>query len=172
MMANRILITQGHFAVSDNQADEISTLLGSCVACCLWDQTVGVGGMNHMLLSKQRSGNGLSDLLGINAMELVINEMIKLGAQRHRLVAKVFGGAQMVKGLSDVGAENAAFALSFLDAEGIKVLGQSLGGQAARQLLFFPTTGVVRLRLVQDAPVEEVVQRHPIVPAGNDLELL
>lgn len=171
-MANRIVITQGSYAVSADPNDEISTLLGSCVSCCLWDSAVGVGGMNHMLLSRRRIDDGLCDLSGVNAMELVINDMIKLGAQRHRLVAKVFGGAQMVRGLSDIGNENVSFTLSFLEAEGINCLGKSVGGETARQLLFVPATGVVRQRLVQDSVVEERPVVAPIADAGNDLELL
>jgi chemotaxis protein CheD len=125
--------------------------------------------MNHMLLSRRRVGEGLSDLSGVNAMELVINDMIKLGAYRNRLVAKVFGGARMVKGLSDIGEENVNFTLGFLEAEGIACLGKSVGGDMARQLLFMPHTGVVRQRFVQDAPLEE---RPVTASEGNDLELL
>ena len=80
MTEHRINITQGEYATSDNENVVITTLLGSCVSCCLWDPIAGVGGMNHMLLARGDSGDEMNNLAGVNAMEVVINELIKLGA--------------------------------------------------------------------------------------------
>lgn len=148
MIKKRIVITQGNFAVSQDPIIEMSTLLGSCVSCCLWDSTTRTGGMNHMFLTRKKLEEGSCDLGGIHAMELVIQNMIDLGAKRQRLVAKVFGGAQMVQGLSKVGSINIEFTLRFLAAEGIACLGQSVGGETARQILFSPSTGVALQRIV------------------------
>lgn len=172
MPQKRIIITQGNFAVSQDPEVEISTLLGSRISCYFWDPIVRVGGMNHMLLSRKTINDRVCDLEGINAMELVINGMVKLGAQRHQLVAKVFGGAQMMPGLSDIGATNIAFTLAYLETEGINCLGQSVGGETACQLLFVPATGVVRQRIVTDAPLAFVTAASKMAPSGNDLELL
>jgi chemotaxis protein CheD len=169
MTAERHVITQGEHRALANADAVISTLLGSCVACCLWDETAGVGGMNHMLLASSTGRNGICDLAGVNAMELLINDLLKLGAMRHRLKAKAFGGAQMVSGLSDIGPRNARFVLGFLEQEGIPCLSSSLGGQDALHVLFTPATGAVRLRR-QTTGIPEVIV--PVTaPAGNDLEL-
>ena len=124
----RHVITQGEYMVSTEPDLYISTLLGSCVACCLWDPTAMVGGMNHMLLTQHGDAARHSDLAGINAMEMLINDLQKRGALRSRLQAKVFGGAQMFDGLSRIGAANCSFVLDYLAREGILCTGQSLGG--------------------------------------------
>ena len=81
-MPDTVIITQGEHAVSDRPGETISTLLGSCVACCLWDPVSKVGGMNHILLAQKSSGAGLApNLTAVNAMELLINEMLKSSAK-------------------------------------------------------------------------------------------
>ena len=97
----RVNIVQGEFFVSDDPNVVISTLLGSCVAACLHDPLAGIGGMNHFLLPGQldHDGNGAAERLGVHLMELLVNGLLKLGAGRDRLQAKIFGGAKTVKGL-------------------------------------------------------------------------
>ena len=168
MPENRVHITQGEYATGDTADTVISTLLGSCVSVCLWDEVARVGGMNHMLLAVSETNTGVCNLEGVNAMEILINDIAKLGGQRHRLQAKVFGGAQMIAGLSSIGGKNAAFALEFLENENIACVGQSVGGTQARNLKFWPSTGRVMQR-VTGADVPEVVK--PVVTEGNDLEL-
>lgn len=169
MTETRLHITQGEYAVGTSDALVISTLLGSCVSCCLWDCEAGVGGMNHMLLARTSAGATAHTLSGINAMELLINELIKLGAQRNRLNAKVFGGARMVSGLSDIGAENAAFTKSYLAAEGIPLVTQSLGGCQARNLRFWPATGRAQQKMTDVSVRDAEVQ--PPETIGNSIEL-
>lgn len=169
-MENKKHITQGEHAVGSSPDDVIATILGSCVSCCLWDPVAGVGGMNHMLLAVSSSRTGMCDLAGLNAMELLINDILKLGGQRSRLHAKAFGGARMVAGLSDVGKNNSDFVLDFLNKEGIVVEGHSLGGTNARHIMFWPASGRVMQKVRQDAPPEP----QPVAPpaaTGNDLEL-
>lgn len=173
MTARRITITQGEIAIHDDPDVFISTLLGSCVACCLWDSDAKVGGVNHMLLAGRNTHGQLNALVGINELELLINGLINKGAQRHRLVAKVFGGARMIRGLSDIGLENGRFTLQYLEREEIPCLGQSLGGTHARQLQFWPTTGVARQKFVADVAELAPVFRPGGVPGvGNDVEML
>ena len=167
----RYAITQGQHVISDEEGSTISTLLGSCVACCIWDPVLGVGGMNHMLLANRAMRSGTIELGGINEMELLINALLKRGARRDRLLAKAFGGASMVAGLSEIGAANGASTLKYLDREGITCVSSSLGGSLARQLIFWPTTGAVKQKLVKGGPLH-VEQELPIVPKGNDVELL
>ena len=89
-------------------------------------------------------------------MERLINALFQQGALRQRLSAKVFGGASMLVGKSDIGRRNAAFATTYLEREGIPIVAKSTGGHQARQVKFSPYSGVVKHRLVsaQIAPVE------------------
>lgn len=108
-------------------------------------------------------------------MELLINGILKLGARRESLQAKLFGGAEMISGLSDIGGKNVAFAARYLEKEGIPNLGGSVGGALARRLQFWPATGRARQLFATDAPrqiAENELRkaRRPVQPEG-DLEL-
>jgi chemotaxis protein CheD len=126
--------------------DVLSTVLGSCVAACLRDPVAGVGGMNHFLLPGDGEGaapSGDDMRFGVASMEVLINALIKQGALRSRLEAKVFGGATMMSELVDtsVGARNAAFVLRFLAREGIPLAAQDMGGPFPRRANYEPATG-------------------------------
>jgi len=164
-----LVITQGEFQTSADPAVTISTLLGSCVACCLWDPIAEVGGMNHILLASTTCNAAKSDLSGINAMELLINDLLKMGASRTRLLAKAFGGAQMIKGLSEIGPSNCAFATNFLAMENIECVSSSLGGTVSRNVVFTPTTGAARVKAHHTTEIEIIPPAAPT--RGNDLEL-
>ncbi|WP_375690805.1 chemotaxis protein CheD [Pseudooceanicola sp. LIPI14-2-Ac024] len=164
-------ITQGEFAASDHPDCVISTILGSCVSTCLWDPDRRVGGMNHVLVARSESGPTRSDAAGVNAMELLINALVRLGGDRRNLRAKVFGGAKMISGLSDIGHLNGLFMLEFLESEGIPCLGQSLGGTSARQIRFFPAEGRALLKSVTQAAVAPVPTKPAETDAGNGVEL-
>lgn len=172
MTDSNILITQGEFAISDIPGQRISTLLGSCVACCLWDDINHVGGMNHLLLAAQPSqGDQKYDLRGAADMESLINGIIKKGGDRRNLKAKVFGGASMINVTTDIGRANAEFVLSFLEREGIPCINSHVGGKYSRALRFWPTEGRVNMKQnAGDAPPPPA----PVAPPpeeGNDLEL-
>ncbi len=166
-----ILITQGEFAVSDNAEVVINTLLGSCVAVCLWDPDRRVGGMNHLLLVGDRMGGSAGyDMAGVAEMECLINEIIKLGGRRDHLQSKVFGGAQMLGGNTGIGRANVNFALDYLKQENIPCQNSSVGGNMARALRYWATTGRVSMKLVKNAGEEPEVKPAP-KSIGNDLEL-
>ncbi|WP_299041784.1 chemotaxis protein CheD [uncultured Tateyamaria sp.] len=169
MTPHNIHITQGEHATGVADEVVISTLLGSCVACCLWDPVNRVGGMNHMLLALSGANDTSHTLSGINAMEVLINDLIKLGAVRNRLQAKAFGGARMISGFSDIGAQNATFTVQYLAQEGIPLVTQSLGGNLARNLRFWPGSGRA-MQKVTDVTVRDVEVGAP-APSGNGLEL-
>ena len=171
MTAGRIHITQGERAASADPTLSIATILGSCVTCCLWDPVAAVGGMNHMLLAVSGARQSMSNLAGINAMELLINDLLKIGGRRDRLRAKAFGGARMIAGTREIGRINGEFALNFLEQEGIACLGHSLGGVKARHVIFWPTTGRVLQKFGNDVPAEPRTALPPKPVAGNDLEL-
>ena len=143
----RINIIQGERLVTCDPDVVITTLLGSCVAACLRDPVAGVGGMNHFLLPGDGHGpeQGVGAMrYGVHAMELLVNELLCSGAQRSRLEGKLFGGACMMMGLSDVGELNAAFAECFLADEGIALVGGSLRGGHGRRIQFWPVSGRAR----------------------------
>ena len=148
-----IYIAQGEHAIASGPDAVISTLLGSCVAVCLWDPVAGTGGMNHFLLPDEGvSSPGMSGY-GANAMELLINGLIRGTAQRARLRAKLFGGAVMISGLSNIGKKNAEFARAYLQRENIPCDSQSLGGTLARRVQFWPADGRVRIRFVSEGTI-------------------
>lgn len=160
-------VVQGEYLVSDQPETILTTILGSCVSTCLWDPVAGIGGMNHFLLPDGGSGQGQQFRYGLYAMELLINGLLKKGAQKSRLEAKVFGGAAMSGGLGNIGAANGAFAVGFLAEEGIPCVAQSLGGRQARRIRFSPTTGHAQQMLLQpDAIVAEPPVRLP--PRSHD----
>jgi len=131
----------------------IKTLLGSCIAVCLFDPAVRVGGMNHFLLP-QGSSNGPQDYsarFGVHAMDRLIGEMLKLGSSPSRFVVKVFGGASVLAMPANGGhipQSNVTFVREYLAREGLRVAASSVGGTLPRQLRFFTDTGRVLVRRV------------------------
>jgi chemotaxis protein CheD len=144
-----VTLLQGEYRVSTDPSVVFSTVLGSCIAACIYDAENGVGGMNHFLLANA-NGGAVSARYGIHAMELLINGVMKKGAERRNLKAKVFGGAKMSANLSDIGASNAKFVQQFLMDEGIPCISSSVGGTSARRVRFHPTTGSAQQTRVAD----------------------
>ncbi len=161
-------IAQGEYAIASGPETSISTILGSCVATCLYDESTQIGGMNHFLLPDGGGASLNSARFGVNAMELLINALIKQGAFRNRLKAKVFGGGRMIAGLTDVGQKNASFVVDFLRREEISCVAQSLGGTQARRVEFWPGTGRARQRLLGET---QVLEAPALISAGNGVEL-
>jgi chemotaxis protein CheD len=153
-----VKILPGEFYV-DNQDLMVMTTLGSCIAVCLWDSHAGVGGMNHFMLPE---GDGASGRYGSFAMELLINELLKRGALRSRLQAKVFGGAAVIQSAigTQVGERNARFALDYLQGEHIAVLGQDVLGPHPRQVCFLPHSGRAMVRRIPALQPSELLQQE------------
>ena len=177
--AKRLHVVQGEYAVSDDPNVMMGTILGSCVSACVRDPVAGVGGMNHFLLPGDKEtatvGGGPQALrYGVQSMELLLNALYRMGARRERLEVKLFGGARVIDGLSDVGQQNAAFAERFLQAEGIALGGGSLRGEQARRIQFWPVSGRVRQMALVDPgrKVFEAERAKPIpAPVADDGEL-
>jgi len=162
----QVYICQGDQAVGRDPEMAVATILGSCISICLWDPVAGVGGMNHLLLPALRSeGNALST--GAVDMDRLINRMMPLGAERPRLRAKLFGGASMLSGRTDIVARNVAFGRHYLATEGIPCDAENSGGTRARRIRFWPATGKAQLRFVAEAPEPE--EKRAVV--RNDVEL-
>jgi len=171
MDIQRINIVQGEFYVSGEDNVAISTLLGSCVAACINDPVARVGGMNHFLLPGRDAASPMAARHGVHLMELLINGLLKLGAARGRLEAKLFGGARTMNVLSDYGAENAKFAEEFLRREGIAITGGSMGGETGRHIQFWPANGRALQKFVRAVDDAQRVQPLPLPASGGELEL-
>lgn len=130
----------------------VKTTLGSCIAACLYDPVARVGGMNHFLLPEDKSGSRAPTNFGINAMEILITSLMKLGGDRRRFVAKVFGGAEPNRlGVTRIGKQNAEFALGYLADEGIEVIAKKLGGETAMMVVFDTGEGKAFVKQVERA---------------------
>jgi chemotaxis protein CheD len=131
----------------------IMTVLGSCIAACIWDPKVRVGGMNHFMLPE--GAGDTSGRYGSYAMELLINEMIKLGARRESMQAKVFGGGQVMHSFTtmNVGERNTAFVMDYLQTERISIISKDVLDIHPRKVCYFPATG--------KAMVKRLAHSHP-----------
>jgi len=154
----KIHIIQGEFNVTDDPDVVLSTILGSCVAACMRDPVAGVGGMNHFLLPGEANGSGgEAARYGVHLMELLINGLLKKGARRERLEAKIIGGAKTIAGFSNVGEKNAEFAQQFLSDEGIRIVGSNTGGDVGRKLEYYPVSGRARQYPLSGAETQKTV---------------
>ncbi|WP_425400673.1 CheR family methyltransferase [Aeoliella sp.] len=146
-----------------NKPGEITTVLGSCVAVCLYDPQTGVGGMNHFMLPSQSADAGVSARYGIHAMELLITNIMKSGGERGRLVAKAFGGANLLQlnfseELSGIGQQNVKFVREFLSTEEIPLAAEKLGGEQPLRIFFQPHNGRVSVKTLRKA--QEIATRE------------
>lgn len=158
----------------------LSTVLGSCVAACMRDPVLRIGGMNHFMLPDGGDGDDTSARYGSYAMELLINELLKAGARRERLEAKVFGGGNVLKSftVNPVGTRNAEFVIAYLKAERIPVVAQDLGSIHPRKVWYIPATGKVLVRRLPHAhdtaiASEEIAYRNQLKqqPRAGGVEL-
>ena len=144
-----VFLHPGEFFVSLHPS-AVTTILGSCVSVCLWDEKVEIGGMNHFLLPWS-AGSALSSArYGDFAMDQLLRGVLDLGADRKRVRALVFGGACVLEPYRDdqthLGARNAAVALRFLSGQGIPVTGQRVGGRYGYKVRFLTHQGTASLR--------------------------
>jgi len=156
----------------------IMTTLGSCIAACLWDRQAKVGGMNHFMLP---DGAGESGRYGSFAMELLINEMLKLGATRSSMEAKVFGGGQVISGMNsmNVGERNTSFVLDYLKAERIQVVSKDVLDIYPRKVCFLPASGKAMVKRLASANNEALVAQEraaaqkaaPTASSGGSVDL-
>jgi chemotaxis protein CheD len=161
----------------------ITTVLGSCVAACIRDRLSGVGGMNHFMLPDGGDADSpvsTSMRYGSYAMEVLINQILKTGARRENLEAKVFGGGKVLRGFStlNVGERNAAFVRSYLGSEKVRIVAEDLNADYPRKVCFFPKTGKVLMKkLMQEgeqataAREQEYAKRISVSQVAGEIEL-
>jgi chemotaxis protein CheD len=140
----------------DNEDLLVMTTLGSCIAACLWDRQARVGGMNHFMLPE---GAGDSGRYGSFAMELLINEMMKRGASRMTMEAKVFGGGAVISGMNsiNVGERNTKFVMDFLATERIPVVSKDVMDIYPRKVCFLPASGKAMVKRLAPTNAEALL---------------
>lgn len=167
----RIAVIQGESRVASDPAIVFTTILGSCIAACLYDPEARVGGINHFLLAEPNGADldpRSMQRYGVYAMEMLINGMLAKGAARHRLRARLYGGASMHEGFRDIGGSNSRFARQFLRDEHIALVAEDVGGFAARRVEFRAGLGLARCRTVTDHHVAAA----PVAPPPKPPETL
>ena len=158
-------IHPGAWAVEDRLP--LSTLLGSCVAVCLFDPQLKIGGLNHFMLpdmGRTKNGDVDSLLSGNFAMEALLNALLGRGAKKPRLQAKAFGGGTIIdagEGTPSIGMRNAGFAKEWLAREGIQLISSDFLGPWSRKVIFLPSCGEVFCkRMMTNMATADVIARE------------
>ena len=156
-----VKVLPGEFFVHDDDV-LIMTTLGSCIAACLWDRERRIGGMNHFMLPDVGSGGDASGRYGSYAMELLINELVKRGATRSTMEAKVFGGGAVISGMTsiNVGERNTQFVLDYLKTERIAVVSKDVMDVYPRKVCFLPASGKAMVKRLAPASADAVVREE------------
>ncbi|KID59082.1 chemotaxis protein CheD [Pseudoalteromonas luteoviolacea CPMOR-1] len=178
-------VLPGEFYVSKND-ELISTVLGSCIAACVYDEKLGIGGMNHFMLPGAQKMKDVTNVhsddfncrYGNWAMEFLINEVLKNGASRSNLKVKLFGGGKIISAMTDIGVGNIRFAQAYVEEENLELVSHDVGGPWPRKVVFHPQSGtakVKKLRQMHNDTIEkrEVKYLHDIEAqdATTDIEL-
>ena len=161
-------ISPGEYYFTDKDM-VIVTVLGSCVAACIRDSVSGIGGMNHFMLPECASADKDSPVsesmrYGTYAMEVLINQLLRNGARRENLEAKIFGGGNVLRSFTttNVGDRNALFVRKFLKDENIRVAGEDLLDIYPRKVYFFPKTGRVLVKKLKQLNNYTLVKREEV----------
>jgi len=172
-----VKVLPGEYFV-DNEDLLVMTTLGSCIAACLWDRHAQIGGMNHFMLPE---GHGDSGRYGSFAMELLINEMMKRGASKGRMEAKIFGGGAVIAGMNtiNVGERNTNFVLDYLKTERIPVVSKDVMDVYPRKVCFLPRSGKAMVKRLAAANTDALVQQdkaaaqkaQPVASTGGSIDL-
>lgn len=159
-------ISPGEYFYTDKDM-LIVTVLGSCVSACIRDTKSGIGGMNHFMLPESAAADRDSPIsesmrYGSYAMEVLINQLLRNGAKRENLEAKIFGGGNVLRSFTtnNVGERNAAFVKKYLKDEGIKVTGEDLLDIYPRKVYYFPKTGKVLVKKLKQLNNYTLVKRE------------
>lgn len=162
-----VKIMPGEYYVT-SQKEVVATVLGSCVSACIRDPGNGIGGMNHFMLPAP-SGNdsgawqavaGRAARYGSDAMEHLINAILKAGGQRKNLEVKIFGGGKVLAQVTDVGQRNIAFVRNYIATESLRLVAEDVGGETPRHVQYFPATGKVRVKHLRVQHNETILVRE------------
>jgi len=177
-------ISPGEYFYTDKDM-MIVTVLGSCISACIRDSKTGIGGMNHFMLPDSAAADKDSPVsesmrYGTYAMEVLINQLIRNGARRENLEAKIFGGGNVLKSFTttNVGVRNAEFVKKYLKDENIRVVGEDLLDIYPRKVYYFPKTGKVMVKKLMKLSSNTVFEREKdyasklkVSDVGGDVDL-
>jgi chemotaxis protein CheD len=159
-----VKLFSGDCYITDNRDEMLVTILGSCVAACIRDTSLNIGGMNHFLLpGGDEPGDVLNDgstRYGAFAMEQLINGILKMGGKRERLEVKVFGGGNVITNNTMIGTRNASFVRSFLRKEGLSAQVEDLEGTYPRRIHYYPASGKVMMRLLKRTDDRRILEEE------------
>ncbi len=148
-------VMQGQLRLSESPDDVLVSILGSCVAACVRDPLLRIGGMNHFLLPGKDPRDSGNVRYGARSMEELINALLRRGAERRRLEVWLFGGANVIGANTGIGAANGNFAREFVREEGFILRGTDLGGTRGRRLRFHPHSGATEVSMMETTPIEK-----------------
>lgn len=167
-----VKVLPGTQYISSGDGELITTILGSCVSACVWDPYLGRGGMNHFMLPFDQTGDwsGKSSTLryGNHAMLELVNGLVEVGANRYRLINKMFGGANVLAGAGDVGERNTRFSQDYIEKRHIMTVQADLGGERGRRIVFDPETGRVWRKFL--SPNSQELSALPEIGAHQKLK--
>ncbi|NOZ11028.1 MAG: chemoreceptor glutamine deamidase CheD [Gammaproteobacteria bacterium] len=163
-----VKILPGDYYVCDGQ-EMIVTVLGSCISACIQDQVTKIGGMNHFMLPTKK-GHDYEQSVNITddtdtarygnvAMERLINDIVKLGGNRHSMRAKIFGGGRITNTRIDIGAGNISFVHEYLHTEGIQILSEDVGNIYPRKVYYIPEINEVYVKIIQHMNNTTIIDR-------------
>ncbi len=179
------LLPGEYYVTKENEL--VTTVLGSCIAACIRDSVLGIGGMNHFMLpetTEHRLSAGAEAVVGNAtrygnyAMEHLINDILHNGGKRKNIEVKLFGGGKIIPSMGDVGKRNVDFVLEYVDTEALKLVSHDLGDIYPRKVNYYPATGRVQMKKIKDLHNETIVIRETQyrssikdAPVEGDVEL-
>ncbi len=179
------LLPGDYYVTTDDEL--VTTVLGSCIAACIRDAELGIGGMNHFMLpetTKHRLTGGDDAVVGNAtrygnyAMEHLINTILHNGGKRKNLEVKLFGGGKIIPTLGDTGQNNIDFVLEYIDTEALRLVSQDLGDIYPRKVIYFPQSGRVRMKKIKELHNDTIASRETQyrssikdVPVEGEVEL-
>lgn len=177
-------ILPGEFYVTRGE-EGVYTTLGSCISACIRDPVRGVGGMNHFMLpatkemAEGHAWGSAATRYGNYAMEHLINVILSNGGARERLEVKIFGGGRIIEKMAvDIGQQNIDFVRDYLKTEGLKVVSEDVGSSFPRIVVYFPATGLVRVKRLRSLHNNTIVEQETryietikAKPVAGDIEL-
>ena len=163
-----VKILPGEYYVTCSD-EVISTVLGSCISVCISEKKLGIGGMNHFMLPENKNGSddgwqdrqiGRATRYGVDAMEHLVNDILKQGGRKNHFEIKVCGGGRMMEKMSDVGKRNIEFIRDYLQTEGYGITSEDIGDIYPRKVRYFPKTGQLQVKKLQSLYNDTIYKRE------------
>ena len=131
----------------------LRTILGSCIGICIYDTKTGTGGLSHIMLPTSKKSTPNPRKYADSAIPLLVEDMVRAGAMRNRMIAKIVGGAAMFKHtensfMGDIGKNNILTVQNILGSMNIEIVSSDVGGDYGRTIDFYLETGEVKIKTI------------------------